>query len=75
MSSESSASVGSGGVGVGFILFVVFLILKLTHTIDWSWWYVSLPLWGPVALVLALCILIGVPFLIVCAWMAWQGRQ
>lgn len=28
------------------VLFVVFLILKLTKVIDWSWWWVTSPLWG-----------------------------
>ena len=27
------------------IIFIVFLILKLTHTIDWSWWWITLPIW------------------------------
>lgn len=27
-------------------LFIVFLVLKLTHVIDWSWWWVTCPLWG-----------------------------
>jgi hypothetical protein len=31
-------------------LFLLFLILKLTHVIDWSWWWVTSPLWLPVAL-------------------------
>lgn len=35
----------NNGVGVGFILFLVFLVLKLTDNIDWSWWYVTMPLW------------------------------
>lgn len=26
------------------VLFVVFMILKLTHNIDWSWWLVCLPI-------------------------------
>lgn len=30
---------------ISWILFVVFLILKLTHNIDWSWWWVTSPLW------------------------------
>lgn len=30
------------------ILFILFLVLKLTHVIDWSWWWVTSPLWiGP----------------------------
>lgn len=38
---------------VAFLLFVVFLVLKLTHVIGWSWWLVTVPLWGPSAAVLA----------------------
>ena len=38
----------SNGLPLTFILFVVFLILKITGTITWSWWIVTLPLWiGP----------------------------
>lgn len=40
------------GVGLGTILFIVFLILKLTGTIDWSWWWVTAPIWIPVAFVI-----------------------
>lgn len=32
------------------ILFIVFLVLKLTGTINWSWWWVTSPLWIPLAL-------------------------
>ena len=38
------------GIGLDTILFVVFLILKLTGYIDWSWWWVTAPLWIPVAI-------------------------
>lgn len=31
-------------MSLGAVLFVVFLILKLIHDIDWSWWLVCLPL-------------------------------
>ena len=37
-------------IPVGIILFIVFLVLKLTHTIDWSWWWITSPIWIPVAL-------------------------
>lgn len=36
----------SGGVGFFGLLFIVFLVLKLTNVIDWSWWWVTAPLWG-----------------------------
>lgn len=32
-------------------LFIIFLILKLTNTIDWSWWWVTAPLWIPFAII------------------------
>lgn len=28
------------------LLLIAFLVLKLTHVIDWSWWWVTAPLWG-----------------------------
>ena len=36
------------------ILFVVLLILKLTGEIDWSWWWVTSPLWIPIAAALVI---------------------
>lgn len=33
-----------------FVVFIVFLVLKLTDNVDWSWWWVSSPMWMPVAL-------------------------
>jgi membrane protein YdbS with pleckstrin-like domain len=39
------------------LLFIVFLILKLTGNIDWSWWWVTSPLWIPVAAVLVLIVI------------------
>lgn len=41
-----------------FLLFLVFLTLKLTGYIAWSWWIVTAPLWGP--LLAVVCVLIGV---------------
>lgn len=29
------------------LLALVFITLKLTGYIDWSWWWVTAPLWGP----------------------------
>ena len=39
------------------ILFIVFLVLKLTNVINWSWWWVTAPLWIPVSIVLALLLI------------------
>ena len=34
------------------LLFILFLTLKLMGKITWSWWWVTLPLWAPILLVL-----------------------
>ncbi len=41
-------------------IFAIFLVLKLVGKIDWSWWWVTAPLWGPIALFLALSIIVVV---------------
>ena len=43
-------------VNVGFmgLLALIFITLKLTGFIDWSWWYVTAPLWGGVVLILVI---------------------
>lgn len=35
----------SGGIGVIGLLGVLFVGLKLTGVINWSWWLVTLPFW------------------------------
>lgn len=42
----------SNGIGFGTVLFLIFMTLKLTNTIDWSWWWVTSPLWIPLALII-----------------------
>lgn len=37
----------TSGLSFSSILFLVFLVLKLTNAIDWSWWWVTAPLWIP----------------------------
>ena len=49
---SSNANSSGGGVGLGGILFIVFLVLKLTGHIDWSWWWVSAPIWIPLLMIL-----------------------
>lgn len=54
----TSEKASSGGVGFLGLLTVAFVVLKLTHFIDWSWWWVWSPLWLPVALVLGVCVVV-----------------
>lgn len=38
-------------------LTIIFTVAKLWGQIDWSWWLVLLPMWGPVAIVVVIGIL------------------
>ena len=55
----------TGGIGFTGALFLVFLVLKLTHIIDWSWWWITAPLWGGTAL--------AILFIIVCILFTWKN--
>lgn len=48
----------SGGIGFGGLLTIVFIVLKLTKVIDWSWWWVTCPLWIPLAIFVVLVIIV-----------------
>lgn len=48
----------SGGIGFFGLLAIVFITLKLTGYITWSWWWVLAPLWGPLAVVLVIFLMI-----------------
>ena len=55
MSNNATVQIGPGFFGC---LFIAFLVLKLCHVIDWSWWFVTAPLWVPICLVLAAFVVI-----------------
>lgn len=66
MSNSSSSS--SSGIGVLGLLGVVFVTLKLTDVIDWSWWLVTLPFWGGFVLLIVGLIGLG-------AYMTYQTSK
>lgn len=51
MSSSSSSS--GGGISFTGLLTIVFITLKLTDNIDWSWWWVLSPIWITAGVVVA----------------------
>lgn len=51
--------VNNSGSGVTDVLGVAFVVLKLCGVIDWSWWWVTAPFWGPLVLALGI-VAIGV---------------
>jgi hypothetical protein len=60
-----SSSNSSGGSGTCGTLFLIFLVLKLVGVIEWSWWWVTAPLWGGIILGIVLALL----------FVALQGRR
>lgn len=44
-------------VTIPTVLFLIFLVLKLTHYIDWSWGWVFSPLWIAVGLVTVILVI------------------
>jgi len=46
--------VKSNGIGFTGLLTVLFVALKLTGFISWSWWWVWSPIWLPIALLLVI---------------------
>lgn len=53
-------------IGLGFIVSLVFMILKLTGVITWSWFWVAFPLIATVGLTVVLTILVLLVALIIC---------
>lgn len=62
---DESTNISTNG-GIGFLgaLTILFIALKLTHVIDWSWWWVLAPLWIPVAVVLGIIVIVAIVVLI-----------
>jgi hypothetical protein len=59
--SENKSS--SSGLGIGTILFLIFLTLKLAEIGPvqyWSWWWITSPLWIPLSFVVILLLVMGV---------------
>jgi hypothetical protein len=55
MSDKSSSS--SGGTGFVGLLTLLFIGLKLTNHIDWSWWWVVSPIWISAGILLAIILI------------------
>jgi len=79
----ATASNTASKTGVSFLplLTLLFIGLKLGGLIDWSWWLVLLPLYGPVAVVCGTLLIVAAgAYLIVSIaelgeWLSQQGRR
>lgn len=59
------------GLGICSWMFLIFVTLKLCKVIDWSWWWVTAPLWGSVAVVGLFC----VGYIAVQAYLIIKGKK
>lgn len=66
MSNKAEASASSSGIGFSGLLTIVFIVLKLTGYIAWSWWWVLSPLWITASLWLVVFAISGA--IILAAW-------
>jgi hypothetical protein len=41
-------------IGIGGVLLILFITLKLCGVIQWSWWWVLAPVWIPIVLTVAM---------------------
>ena len=46
----------SGGIGFFGMLAILFIGLKLTNYVTWSWWWVLSPLWLPITVLLSIAL-------------------
>lgn len=58
--SSNNGSKYSGGIGFPGMLTILFIGLKLTGHITWSWWWVLSPIWITFALVFLILIVAAV---------------
>lgn len=49
-----NSSSSSSGIGFLSLLTIVFIVLKLTGYITWSWWWVLAPTWIPIAIAIVI---------------------
>lgn len=55
---EGGCSVSFGGIGLGSLLTIIFLVLRLCGVIAWKWIYVFLPIIISVSLTILLWVVI-----------------
>ena len=63
---DKSTNISTNG-GIGFLgaLTILFIALRLTNVIDWSWWWVLSPIWMPIVAVLGIIAIVAIVMLIV----------
>lgn len=63
MENNPGCTISLGGWG-STLLTILFVLLKVTEHIDWSWWWVFSPLWIPSAIFIIVYILIFIVYIL-----------
>ena len=61
---SENRTVVKGGASFTELLTLVFIVLKLTGVISWSWWWVLSPIWIGLGLAVVICLI----FFILCVF-------
>ena len=56
---SDNKTTASSGIGFSGLLAILFITLKLTGVITWSWLWVLAPIWIPFVIVVFILIIIG----------------
>jgi hypothetical protein len=67
MANTNVSTSSSSGIGFTGLLTILFIALKLTHVISWTWVWVLSPIWIGLAFSLFLLLIAGLLFLAI--WM------
>lgn len=57
MSTTQNVKVNNSGIGLFGALTVLFVALKLTGYIHWSWWIVTVLIWAPLLVIVTIFII------------------
>ena len=63
-SKTMSSSSSSGGISFTGALTILFIGLKLTNVITWSWWWVLSPIWISLSFLVYIFLIFGMIFMI-----------
>ena len=53
----ANSQTSSGGIGFAGLLTILFIGLKLTGYVAWSWWWVLCPIWIPILIVIIIVLI------------------
>lgn len=57
---DDNKKTSTGGIGFCGLLTIAFIVLKLCHVIEWSWWWVLSPIWIEIAVALVLLLMAAI---------------